>query len=188
MCCATFCLKQCFTKSTCLNGQQPIIICVYGLHLLLFVLWKCINSYHNGWKLGRNFDWSSVGRFYYQNKHHKNHTGYVYRKSVAAQDALWSSDLARRFSDFVYYRNHSRKEKFGWNKKRQEPPHEQLKQNAGRSSKAAVTPGISFFICYSPSTSLKASTALRTHSGQGHSGVPVPIPFSSLQMVAPHFS
>ena len=44
------------------------------------------------------------------------------------------------------------------------------------------------FICYSPSTSLKASTALRTHSGQGHSGVPVPIPFSSLQMVAPHFS
>ncbi|MFR5704979.1 MAG: hypothetical protein ACLUEF_04345 [Faecalibacterium prausnitzii] len=33
-------LKQCFMKSTCLNGQQPIIICVYGLHLLLSVFWK----------------------------------------------------------------------------------------------------------------------------------------------------
>lgn len=31
-------------KSTCLNGQQPIIICVYGLHLLLSVFWKCIEQ------------------------------------------------------------------------------------------------------------------------------------------------
>ena len=29
MWCAIFSLKQCFMKSTCLNGQQPIIICVW---------------------------------------------------------------------------------------------------------------------------------------------------------------
>ena len=40
----------------------------------------------------------------------------------------------------------------------------------------------------SSSTSPKANTALRTHSGQGHSTVPVSTPFRSLQMVAPHFS
>ena len=39
---------------------------------------------------------------------------------------------------------------------------------------------------YSPSTSSKASTALRTHSRQGHRGIPVSTPFNSLQMVAPH--
>ena len=44
------------------------------------------------------------------------------------------------------------------------------------------------FSSYSPSTSPSASTALRTHSGQGHSGAPVSTPFRSLQMVAPHFS
>ena len=44
MWCAIFFLKQCFMKSTCLNGQQPIIICVYGLHLLLSVFWKCIEQ------------------------------------------------------------------------------------------------------------------------------------------------
>mgnify|MGYP007094655296 CR=1 FL=1 len=32
------------SNSTCLNGQQPIIICVYGLHLLLSVFWKCIEQ------------------------------------------------------------------------------------------------------------------------------------------------
>ena len=44
MWCAIFSLKQCFMKSTCLNGQQPIIICVYGLHPLLSVFWKCIEQ------------------------------------------------------------------------------------------------------------------------------------------------
>ena len=30
---------------------------------------------------------------------------YIYRKSMAAQDTLWSFDLAARFLTFVYYRN-----------------------------------------------------------------------------------
>lgn len=30
---------------------------------------------------------------------------YIYRKSMAAQDTLWSFDLATRFLTFVYYRN-----------------------------------------------------------------------------------
>ena len=41
---------------------------------------------------------------------------------------------------------------------------------------------------HSPSTSPSARTAVRTHSGHGHSGAPFSIPFRSLQMVAPHFS
>ena len=51
------------------------------------------------------FDRTSVGRFYYQNKRHKNQPGYVYRKSMAAQGTLRSFDLATRFPTFVYYRN-----------------------------------------------------------------------------------
>ena len=39
---------------------------------------------------------------------------------------------------------------------------------------------------YFPSTSSKASAALRTHSRPGHRGIPVSTPFNSLQMVAPH--
>ena len=38
-------------------------------------------------------------------KRHKNHAGYVYRKSMAAQGTLRSFDLATRFPTFVYYRN-----------------------------------------------------------------------------------
>ena len=93
-----------FMKSTCLNGQQPIIICVYGLHPLLSVFWKCIEQLlSQQLKLDRNFDRTSVGRFYYQNKRHKNHAGYVYRKSMAAQGTLRSFDLAARFPTFVCY-------------------------------------------------------------------------------------
>ena len=80
----------------------------------------------------------------------ENHTGHVCRESVAAQDTLWRFDLACRFSAFVYCRDQNRKEDSGWNKKRQEPPHEQIKQNAGCSSKAAVTPGISFLFVIPP--------------------------------------
>lgn len=89
---------------------------------LLFVFMGCIccflfsgnvlsSSYHNSWKLDRNFDRTSVGRFYYQNKRHKNHAGYVYRKSMEAQGTLRSFDLATRFPTFVYYRNDCWKEK-----------------------------------------------------------------------------
>jgi hypothetical protein len=43
-----------------------------------------------------------------------------------------------------------------------------------------------FLLPYSSKTSPSERTALRTHSGQGHRTLPVPMPFRSLQMVAPH--
>ncbi len=42
-------------------------------------------------------------------------------------------------------------------------------------------------VCFSPEKPRRVQgTALRTHSGQGQSGLPVSMPFRSLQMVAPH--
>ena len=43
-------------------------------------------------------------------------------------------------------------------------------------------------LLYSPSAAPAASTALRTHSVQGHRTLPVSMPFKSLQIVAPHLS
>ena len=43
-------------------------------------------------------------------------------------------------------------------------------------------------LLYSPSAAPAASTALRTHSVQGHRTLPVSTPFKSLQIVAPHLS
>ena len=43
-------------------------------------------------------------------------------------------------------------------------------------------------LLYSPNAAPAASTALRTHSVQGHRTLPVSTPFKSLQIVAPHLS
>lgn len=58
------------------------------------------------------------------------------------------------------------------------------------STTAFVSKGVPYsypFIYSIPITSPSASTAFLTHSGHSQSTLPVPTPFNSLQIVAPHF-
>ena len=56
----------------------------------------------------------------------------------------------------------------------------------GKRKKRGLEQLLFFLLPYSSKTSPSERTALRTHSGQGHRTLPVPMPFKSLQMVAPH--
>jgi len=89
-------------KKTCLG----FLLIVFLAYVVCYLLSQTVfhEVYLFEWTAA-HFDRTSVGRFYYQNKRHKNHAGYVYRKSMAAQGTLRSFDLAARFPTFVYYRN-----------------------------------------------------------------------------------
>ena len=65
------------------------------------LIWRVLDGKASSEEICRVKEWVQND----EHKRHKNHAGYVYRKSMAAQDTLWSFDLAARFPTFVCYRN-----------------------------------------------------------------------------------
>ena len=94
-------------KSTCLNGQQPYYyLCVWVASVTF-----CFLEMYKAALITTAGNWAGIligqvlGDFIIKINATKITPDMYIGKSMAAQDTLWSFDLAARFPTFVCYRN-----------------------------------------------------------------------------------